>query len=302
MLITQFVDHLRFQKRYSEHTLKAYLTDLNEFQNFLHSRFEISDQWGEVTHHMVREWVILLMDNDISPRSVGRKLSSLKSFFKYLMREDVVQSNPVSRVQAPKQRKRLLRVASEDDMGNLLDHDPFDADPWGQTQKAILYTFYHTGIRLSELIGLRVGDVDFDQDKITVTGKRNKQRNVPISPVLKKVLAHHIGQVRAAGGRQAEGFLFVTEKGNKLYPKLVYNTINTYLSLVSGLEKKSPHVLRHSFATHMLNRGADLNSIKELLGHSNLAATQIYTHNTIDQLKHLYNQAHPRGDEKSNNL
>ncbi len=298
MDISQFIDHLRFQKRYSEHTLKAYQTDLSEFQNFLTGQFDLSDQWDEVTHHMIREWVIELMENDISPGSVSRKLSSLKSFFKYLMKEGVVVSNPASKVQSPKQKKKLLRVASEDDLGNLLDHDPFPEDQWGRTQRAILYTFYHTGIRLSELIGLRVADLDLSQSKITVTGKRNKQRSVPLTPSLKNILGEYLRQNEPGGGKAEGDFLFVTEKGNKLYPKLVYNTINTYLGLVSGLEKKSPHVLRHSFATHMLNRGADLNSIKELLGHSNLAATQIYTHNTIDQLKHLYNQAHPRGDEK----
>ncbi len=298
MDISQFIDHLRFQKRYSEHTLKAYQTDLSEFQNFLSCQYDLSDQWDEVTHHMIREWVIELMENDISPGSVSRKLSSLKSFFKYLMKEAVVVSNPASRVQSPKQKKKLLRVASEDDLGNLLDHDPFPEDRWGRTQRAILYTFYHTGIRLSELIGLRVSDLDLSQSKITVTGKRNKQRSVPLTPSLKNILEEYLRQNEPGGGKAEDDFLFVSEKGNKLYPKLVYNTINTYLGLVSGLEKKSPHVLRHSFATHMLNRGADLNSIKELLGHSSLAATQIYTHNTIDQLKHLYNQAHPRGDEK----
>ncbi len=298
MAISQFIDYLRFQKRYSEHTLTAYQNDLSEFENFLFSRFSISETWEEVTHHMIREWVIELMESNITPRTVSRKLSSLKSFFKYLMKEGRVASNPASKVQSPKQKKKLLRVASEDDLSNLIDRNPFPDNPWGRTQRAILLTFYHTGMRLSELIGLRVADVDFDQGKLLVTGKRNKQRSVPITPSLKKVLQEHIQQNEPTGGSAGGGFLFVTEKGNKLYPKLVYNTINTYLGLVSGLEKKSPHVLRHSFATHMLNRGADLNSIKELLGHSNLAATQIYTHNTIDQLKNLYNQAHPRGDEK----
>lgn len=298
MLISQFLDHLRFQKRYSEHTLTAYSKDLREFSGFVSAQYELSENWPEVTHHMIREWVIYLMDNDITPGSVARKLSSLKSFFKYLMREGIVSSNPAARVQAPKQRKKLLRVASEDELGDLLDHDPFEKTPWGNTQRAILYTFYHTGMRLSELINLEEADVDFDQEKILVTGKRNKQRSIPLSPVLKKVLMTHIDQSQAVSTAAKNQFLFTTEKGKKLYPKLVYNTVNTYLSLVSGLEKKSPHVLRHSFATHMLNRGADLNSIKELLGHSNLAATQIYTHNTIDQLKHLYNQAHPRGDDK----
>lgn len=298
MAISQFLHYLRFQKRYSEHTLKAYEGDLNNFNDFLEGQFEIKQSWEEVNHHMIREWVISLMEGQVSAKSVSRKLSSLKSFFKFLMREGLVDANPASKVQSPKQKKKLLRVASEDELGSLLDHDPFPEDLWGQTQKSILYTFYHTGMRLSELIDLKNRDVDFSQNSLSVTGKRNKQRRIPISPSLKQTLEGYLRLKALSTGFSDNTFLFVTKKGNKLYPKLVYNTINTYLSLVSGLEKKSPHVLRHSFATHMLNRGADLNSIKELLGHSNLAATQIYTHNTIDQLKNLYNQAHPRGDQK----
>jgi integrase/recombinase XerC len=298
MAISQFIHYLRYQKRYSDHTLKAYKADLLDFQDFLLKEFELAEMWREVTHHMVRGWVIELMSKDITATSVARKLSSVKGFYKFLMKEGVVPSNPAAKVQAPKHKKKLLRVASEDDLSSLLDYNPFPSDSWGYTQKAILHTFYHTGIRLSELISLKVGDVDFAQKKITVTGKRNKQRSVPLTPGLKNILEIHIQQIEAETRASPESYLFVSKNGNKLYPKLVYNTINTYLGLVSGLEKKSPHVLRHSFATHMLNRGADLNSIKELLGHSSLAATQIYTHNSIDQLKHLYNQAHPRGDEK----
>lgn len=299
MYIHSFLEYLQHHKRYSVHTITAYKNDLESFEEFLKDTLEISNQCGEVSHHMIRDWVVSLVENDISARSVNRKLSAVKSFYKYLLREGVVEVNPANRVVAPKQKKKLLRVASEDDMGMLIDSDVFPPDYWGRTQRAILYTFYHTGIRLSELISLTVADVDFAQQKLSVTGKRNKQRSVPLTPGLKDELQSYLEVRSAVHGVDSVSELFLTIKGNKLYPKLVYNTINTYLSFVSDLEKKSPHVLRHSFATHMLNRGADLNSIKELLGHSNLSATQVYTHNSIDKLKHLYNQAHPRGDDKN---
>lgn len=299
MSINLFLEYLQNHKRYSAHTITAYKNDLGGFRDFLFQSYEIEDEWGEVSHHMIREWVVSLMEGDVSPRSVNRKLSAVKSFYKYLLREGRVESNPAIRVVAPKQKKKLLRVASEDDMSDLLNNDLFPGDFWGRTQRAIVFTFYHTGIRLSELINVKVGDVDLSQAKLTVLGKRNKERSVPLTPALKSELEVYLKEREGCFKSSESDFLFLSIRGNKLYPKLVYNTINTYLSLVSDLEKRSPHVLRHSFATHMLNRGADLNSIKELLGHSSLSATQVYTHNSIDQLKHLYNQAHPRGDDKN---
>ena len=299
MSINLFLEYIQSHKRYSAHTITAYKNDLGGFRDFLFQSCEIEDEWGEVSHHMIREWLVSLMEADVSPRSVNRKLSAVKSFYKYLLREGGVESNPALRVVAPKQKKKLLRVASEDDMSDLLNSDLFPSDFWGKTQRAIVFTFYHTGIRLSELINIKVGDIDFAQSKLTVIGKRNKERSVPLTPALKSELEGYLKEREGCFKSSELDFLFLSIRGNKLYPKLVYNTINTYLSLVSDLEKKSPHVLRHSFATHMLNRGADLNSIKELLGHSSLSATQVYTHNSIDQLKHLYNQAHPRGDDKN---
>lgn len=299
MSILSFLDYLLDHKRYSAHTIKAYQNDLEAFDAFLNSTYELNNQWDQVTHHMIRDWIVSLVEQDISSTSINRKLSAVKSFFKHLLREGLVEQNPASRVVAPKQKKKLLRVASEDNLEDLIDSSLFPDDYWGVTQRTIIITFYHTGMRLSELIGLRVVDVDFAQNKLSVLGKRNKERFVPMTPVLQEALRGYMELRNRNFTEVQEGVLFLSSKGNKLYPKLVYNTINIYLSLTSNLEKKSPHVLRHSFATHMLNRGADLNSIKELLGHSNLAATQIYTHNSIDQLKQLYNQAHPRGDDKN---
>lgn len=297
--VDDFLNHLAYQKRYSPHTVTAYRNDLDNFCDFLRSHCDFGGNWPEVTHHMIREWIIVLMENDVSPRSINRKLSSLKSFFKYLMRQKVLEANPAAKISSPKQKKTLLRVPTEDELAQLLEESVFPDTFFGEVQSTLFYTFYHTGIRLSELINLKVSDIDFDQQKITVLGKRNKERSIPMTPVLGKKLSGYISKRATQSEVQNIPFLFLTEKGNKLYPKLVYNIINTYLSSVSGLKKKSPHVLRHSLATHMLNNGADLNSIKELLGHSNLAATQIYTHNSIDQLKKMYNQAHPRSDKNS---
>ncbi len=298
MSIDQFLDHLRFQKRYSEHTLTAYRGDLSDFSLFIISAYELDEEWQEVSHHMIREWVVALMEQGISARSISRKISSLKSFYKYLLRQQVVDHNPASQVVAPKQARRVLRVASEDQLEQLLSGEDFPPDFWGSTQRLIFLTFYHTGIRLSELIGLKPADVDLEAGRLLVTGKRNKQRSIPLTPNLQQELSIYIERREGEGDNVETPFLFSSKSGKKLYPKLVYDTINIYLRKVSDLQKTSPHVLRHSFATHLLNRGADLNSIKELLGHSNLAATQVYTHNSIDQLKQLYNNAHPRGNQK----
>lgn len=299
MPVSDFLDHLRFQKRYSDHTIVAYQNDLRDFELFLteEKEFNLNDvnSWGEVTHHFVREWVLSLMNQDLSPKTVNRKLSSLKSFFKYLMRNGLADKNPAARITAPKSSKTLLRVVQEDEIGQLFDRLQFGDDQWGITTRLIFLTFYHTGMRQAELIGLSLEDVDLDQDRLKVTGKRNKQRNIPLTPTLRNSLEDYLHQRRTWNASE-EGMdrLFITLKGNPLYPRLVYQVIHDILNQVSGAEKKSPHVLRHSFATHMLNQGADLNAIKEILGHANLSATQIYTHNSIDELKRVYGNSHPR--------
>lgn len=299
MPVSDFLDHLRFQKRYSDHTIVAYQNDLRDFELFLteEKEFNLNDvnSWGEVTHHFVREWVLSLMNQDLSPKTVNRKLSSLKSYFKYLMRNGLADKNPAARITAPKSSKTLLRVVQEDEIGQLFDRLQFGDDQWGITTRLIFLTFYHTGMRQAELIGLSLEDVDLDQDRLKVTGKRNKQRNIPLTPTLRNSLEDYLHQRRTWNASE-EGMdrLFITLKGNPLYPRLVYQVIHDILNQVSGAEKKSPHVLRHSFATHMLNQGADLNAIKEILGHANLSATQIYTHNSIDELKRVYGNSHPR--------
>lgn len=291
-LSEDFLNYLAHQKRYAEHTLTSYRNDLRAFEEFM---LDAEAAWEEVNHHMIRAWVLAMMEGGMARSSIRRRVSALRSFYKYLMREGVVAQNPAVSVQLPKQSKKLARVVAEEDLMRLLEEASFSDDRWGRTQKLIIETFYQTGLRLAELIGLRQDDVDLDQGLIKVTGKRNKERVIPIGESLVRRLEEHIAK---APSEEEGPWLFCTKRGKQLYPKLVYTVINFYLSSVSGVEQRSPHVLRHSFATHMLNRGADLNAIKELLGHSSLAATQVYTHNSVEQLKSMYNQTHPRGSNK----
>ncbi len=299
MEFDEFFDYLRFQKRYSEHTIIAYSTDLQSFADFLlYNEFKIDDI-SEINHHIIRGWIINLMESGLSARTVNRKISSLKTLFRFLLSRQKMETNPMSKIISPKQGKRLLRVVSQDDLNLLLDGELFPDDEWSRTEKMIIETFYNTGMRLNELINLKVEDIDIESGHVKVLGKRNKERYIPISESFKQSLISYKKQQTTTRPMLSQSWFFVNKKQNKLYPKLVYNMVKKHLSLVSEIEKKSPHILRHSFATHMLNRGADLNSIKELLGHSSLSATQVYAYNSIDQIKKSYNQSHPRGDKKS---
>jgi integrase/recombinase XerC len=291
----RFLQYLQYEKRYSPHTVLSYTVDLQQFESFLSTHFEITDPI-EATSPMVRSWLVELMNDGISPRSVNRKLSSLKSFYRYLLKEGIIESTPLTKVIAPKTSKRLPVFIDEDGMNrvfeDLIYKDSFD----GLRDKVIMEVFYATGMRLSELTGLREQDINFGSSTLRVIGKRNKERLIPFGNHLKITLENYLSEKQKAGilVSNGEDYLFVTNKGKKLYPKFVYRMVNDYLSQVSKSEKKSPHVLRHTFATHMLNHGADLNAIKEILGHANLSATQVYTHNTIDKLKKIYQQAHPK--------
>lgn len=290
----QFLDYLRFQKRYSDHTISAYGTDLELFSEYIRITFEEEDL-SKVHHNMIRSWVVDLVERDIARSSIKRKLSSLRSFYKYLLREALVSTNVAAQIVVPKPSRKLVRVVPEEDMLALLSLEVDEDDYWMFAQALILDLFYQCGLRLSELIDLKVEDLRFEAHYIKVKGKGSKEREIPISVDLRKRLEKFLIGPRAELETLSEARpVFLTRKAKKLYPKLVYNSVNAYLSLVSGVDKRSPHVLRHSFASHLLNRGADLNSVKELLGHSSLAATQVYTHSSIDRLKHLYNQAHPR--------
>jgi len=261
---------------------------------FLESDYQISHE-KEVSDQMIRSWLASLMDQGLSPRSVNRKISSVKSYFRYLVRQGMVNLNPSILIQGPKQNKRLPVFVEERKM-ELLHHKEIDEHSFVEVRdRLIMELFYSTGIRRAELIGLTWVNVDLHSQHVKVLGKRNKERIIPIGDDLSSLFKSY-DILRKDISKEEEGseLVFLTERGKKMYPKLVYRIVNSYLSSVSTQDKKSPHVLRHTFATHMLNNGADLNAVKELLGHASLAATQVYTHNTIDKLKKVYQQAHPK--------
>jgi integrase/recombinase XerC len=293
MLVERFAKYLGHEKRYSEHTLNAYRNDLAQFSAFLQQQYELEEP-AEADHQMVRSWIIHLIENNISARTVNRKVTTLKSFFRFLKREGHIISNPMNRVTPPRTSGRLPIFIEMENMKELFDEVGFGNDFEGLRDRLILSVFYTTGIRLAELVEIRLSDIDFEGSMIKITGKRNKQRYIPLISILKQELKTYLTRRAELDGMIENNYLFVTEKGKKIYPRLVYRIVNRYLGMVTTSGKKSPHVLRHTFATHMLNNGADLNVIKEVLGHSNLAATQVYTHNTIEKLKKIYNQAHPR--------
>ncbi len=291
--LESFLEYLTLEKSYSPYTIRAYRTDLDQLAAFLRSEYEVEDPI-HITHPLIRDWVVQLM-KEYESKSVTRKISAVKSFFKYLRRRELISSNPIQLLNPPKIKKRLTSVIPASDLSKLFDTYPFTEDYTGVLDKAVLSLFYFSGVRLSELIGLKNRDVDFYAGQIKVLGKGNKERLLPIISECNELLKRYGSESDKLGYESRENF-FVDEHGQKLTTNLVYRRVNTYISFVSSVEKKSPHVLRHSFATHMLENGADLMAIKELLGHASLAATQVYTHNTAEQLKKVYNNAHPRGD------
>ena len=288
-----FLQYILIEKGYSPHTVRSYQNDLDQFFAFI-QKPDTSGLPGEISSHDIRAWIVHLMDNNISASSVHRKISCLRVFFKYLRKEGIVIHDPMEKVVLPKRKKKLPVFVTEIAMDNLLDKYEFGNDFPGIRNRTLIEMFYLTGMRRAELIGLKNHDVDLVAGTIKVTGKRNKQRIIPIVRTFIVRLEEYIKVRAAVFQAESENWFFITDKGNKLYDKYVYNTVKSYLNMVTTIEKKSPHVLRHTFATHMLNHGADLNSIKELLGHANLSATQIYTHNTFEKLKKVYKQAHPR--------
>jgi integrase/recombinase XerC len=288
-----FLQYLQIEKRYSAHTVRSYTNDLDQFFLFLTIQGQPDDPLS-VTSHDIRAWIVSMLDNNYTAVSVHRKISCLRVFYRYLRKEGFLKSDPLGKVSLPKRKKSLPVFVEEGAMESLLEEYSFGDDFAGIRDRSIIEMLYLTGMRRAELIGLRNTDVDLAEGSVKVTGKRNKQRIIPIVKSFSDSLRAYI-DLRDAGTEPADGeWFFVTDKGNKLYDKYVYNIVKRYLTMVTTIEKRSPHILRHTFATHMLNRGADLNSIKEFLGHANLSATQIYTHNTFEKLKIIYKQAHPR--------
>ncbi len=288
-----FLQYLQIEKRYSPHTVRSYLNDLDQFHSFLLEQGLPDDPVG-VTSYDIRRWIMNLLDNNYAAVSVHRKISCLRVFYRYLRKEGIIKSDPLEKVVLPKRKKTLPAFVEEGALEKLLDEYNFGDSFAGIRNHTIIEMLYMTGMRRSELIGLHDSDIDISEGTVKVTGKRNKQRIIPLVKSFTQRLEQYIVKRDENVEQVNDGWFFVTDKGNKLYDKYVYNTVHNYLTMVTTIEKKSPHILRHTFATHMLNRGADLNSIKEFLGHANLSATQIYTHNTFEKLKKIYKQAHPR--------
>ena len=284
----KFISYLSSERRLSQNTIVSYSNDLDQFHCFLNEHFNITSQISDVSFHIVRGWVANLFENGVQPRSINRKISTLKTFFKYLEREEFIDVNPMLKVVGPKASKNLPLFVKENEIKLLLEEVTFDSGFIGKRDKLIIEIFYLTGMRLTELINIKLTDLDFHNKSIKVIGKRNKERIIPLSDSILSSMQSFIKEF------DLKEFLITNSKGNKVYSKLVYRVVRKYLSKITSINKKSPHILRHTFATHMLNNGADINAIKDLLGHSNLNATQVYTHNTVEKLKSIYKQAHPR--------
>lgn len=286
-----FFNYIEYQKRYSAHTLTSYRIDLGQFEEYLAKSYE--EDLSTATYPMIRSWVVKLIEDGYLTTSIHRKISCVKAFYNFLHKQKILFGNPARNIQLPKNPKKLPVFLTETQTVRLLDDITFPDDFEGKRDKAILELLYSTGIRVSELVTIDEKDIDFSSRAIKVTGKRKKQRIIPVPDYLLRIIKNYKQQKEQLGENTLPQ-LFVTKKGKKIYSKLIYRIVNKYLKQVSTSEKKSPHVLRHTFATHMLNNGADINAIKELLGHASLSATQVYTHNTVERIKSIYKHAHPR--------
>lgn len=288
-----FISYLRFEKRYSDHTIFAYENDLEQYESYCS---EFHGEENALDSKLIRFWMINMIESGISNRSVHRKLSSLRSYSKFLLKKGAIKVNPVDSVLKPKLRKSLPVFVENEKMNDFLNDFDFGNDYSGIRNRLIIEIFFQTGIRRIELINLKLNSFDHELKQVKVLGKRNKERIIPVRIELLALIQPYIIARNNCFPDNDSDSLFLSNKGKQVYPRMIYNIVNGYLKHVTSLEKRSPHVLRHSFATHLLNNGAELNAIKELLGHSNLAATQIYTHNSFEKLKSIYHKAHPRAD------
>jgi integrase/recombinase XerC len=294
MFLERFIQYIKFEKRYSPHTVSAYQSDLDQFFKFLNQPGQTVSHPSEISYQDIRNWMVHLMD-DMTARSVNRKIATLRKYFKFLLREGLITGNPTSKLQSPKNIKHLPVVVEDAKLSAMLnDGEVFSDDFEGTRDKLIIETLFGTGIRLAELVNLKEQDLNTYESTIKVLGKRNKERIIPINHELKLLLEKYLDLKKNQNFNNNSVMLIVTNKGADVYPKFIYLVVQKYLSNISTQNKKSPHVLRHTFATSLLNRGADLNAIKELLGHANLSATQVYTHNSVERLKSIYKQAHPK--------
>jgi len=288
--VNDFIAYLQTEKRYAENTLISYKNDLEQYHAFC---LENGKEGMDLFFKTIRSWVVDLMEHGYTPKTIHRKLSSLRSYCRFLMRLGELDTDPVGKVLKPKMNKRIPQFVDEKGINRLLDEYEFGNDFTGMRNRVIVNLLYQTGMRRSELTGLKVSSVDIAQGTVKVMGKRSKERIIPLGREICHDLSDYLVKRGEVAADHSDAF-FLTEKGRPVYPKLIYRIVTRYIGMISTLEKTSPHILRHTFATHMLNSGADLNAIKELLGHANLSSTQVYTHNTFEKLKSIYNQAHPR--------
>lgn len=293
MFLERFISYIQFEKRYSPHTVSAYRADLEQFFAHINHPEVLITQPSEITHHHIRNWMVDMMDNGLTARTVNRKVAVLRKYFKFLLQSELIGTNPTAKIQTPKTPKRLPVVVETDKLVAKLDQD--EAPDFNSARdKLMIELLFGTGMRLAELIGLKETDINNYEGTIKVLGKRNKERIIPINKELKRVIAEYLELKKNQNFNNNSVTLLVTNKGASAYPGFIYLKVKAYLSDISTQSKKSPHVLRHTFATSLLNKGADLNAIKELLGHASLSATQVYTHNSVERLKSIYKQAHPR--------
>jgi integrase/recombinase XerC len=290
--IAAFIRFIQFEKRFSPHSILSYTNDLEQFQVYLG---QTSTPIADARHFHIRSWMVQLLKDGNTPRTINRKISSLKSFYKFMLRNNSITENPLAKVTTPKVSKRLPVFVEQKNIDQLLTDITFEEDYEGVRDKTLIELFYATGMRRSELVSIQTTDIDTYNSQVKVLGKGNKERILPLAPALIRTMQHYLAERKTAFEDIAGNALFLNKKGNALKDYEAYAIVKKYLSMVTTLDKKSPHVLRHTFATHMLNEGADINAVKELLGHSSLAATQVYTHNTIERLKSVHKQAHPRG-------
>jgi len=292
-MINSFLKYIEFEKRYSSHTVVSYKNDLGQFSTFLSST-DSDLQLELVTYQHIRSWVISLVEDKIAPSSVNRKMASIRSYYKFLLKSGVISKDPSLQLKALRTPKRLPQFAQEQEMQNLFEKTEFEDDFEGIRDKLILELLYATGMRRAELIGLKTTSININKRQIKVLGKRNKERVIPLTIEVANLVEKYLQLREVECMSEANDFLLLTNKGQPLYETFVYRKVKKYLGATTSLEKNSPHILRHTFATHLLNNGADLNAVKELLGHSSLAATQVYTHNSLDKLKKVFEKAHPK--------
>ncbi|WP_317131261.1 tyrosine-type recombinase/integrase [Mucilaginibacter frigoritolerans] len=302
MFSERFIRYIKFEKRYSPHTVLAYQSDLDQFFNFLNNPDKkvpapeaVITHPSQITHHHIRNWMVEMMGDQILARSINRKIATLRKYFKFMLQEGVIEINPASKITTPKIPKNLPVIVEDTRLTAMLDENiVFSKDFAGLRDKLVMEMLFGTGMRLSELLGVKETDINAYEGTVKVLGKRNKERIIPVNNELKLLLSEYLELKKNQNFGNNSLILIVTDKGADAYSKLIYLIVQKYLSYISTQNKKSPHVLRHTFATSLLNRGADLNAIKELLGHANLSATQIYTHNSVERLKSIYKQAHPK--------